>query len=79
MLHFVIFLQGDKNKFGDGGSDPSTQAGLNLHQSRPALVDHFARDNLSWPCAHGNNSPPHPLLRRDHQIEPCTEHGTSTP
>jgi hypothetical protein len=26
--HFVIFLQEDKNEFGDGGSDPSTQAGL---------------------------------------------------
>jgi hypothetical protein len=27
-LHFLIFLQEDKNEFGDGGSDPSTQAGL---------------------------------------------------
>ena len=28
MLLFLIFLQEDKNEFGDGGSDPSTQAGL---------------------------------------------------
>ena len=28
MLHFMIFLLEDKNEFGDGGSDPSTQAGL---------------------------------------------------
>jgi len=28
MLPFIIFLQEDKNEFGDGGSDPSTQAGL---------------------------------------------------
>jgi len=28
MLHFMIFLREDKNEFGDGGSDPSTQAGL---------------------------------------------------
>jgi hypothetical protein len=27
-LHFLIFLQEDKNEFGDGGSDPSTQVGL---------------------------------------------------
>ena len=27
-LLFMIFLQEDKNEFGDGGSDPSTQAGL---------------------------------------------------
>ena len=25
---FLIFLQEDKNEFGDGGSDPSTQAGV---------------------------------------------------
>ena len=28
MLHSLILLQEDKNEFGDGGSDPSTQAGL---------------------------------------------------
>ena len=28
MLHFLIFLQEDKNEFGDGSSDPSMQAGL---------------------------------------------------
>jgi hypothetical protein len=28
VLLFVVFLQEDKNEFGDGGSDPSTQAGL---------------------------------------------------
>jgi len=28
MLLFLTFLQEDKNEFGDGGSDPSTQAGL---------------------------------------------------
>ncbi|KAF8330247.1 hypothetical protein F5887DRAFT_1287342 [Amanita rubescens] len=27
-LHFMIFLQEDKNEFGYGGSDPSTRAGL---------------------------------------------------
>ena len=29
-LRFLIFLQEDKNEFGDGGSDPSTQAGLSV-------------------------------------------------
>jgi hypothetical protein len=29
-LHFLIFIQEDKNEFGDGGSDPSTQAGLSV-------------------------------------------------
>jgi hypothetical protein len=28
LLHFMILLREDKNEFGDGGSDPSTQAGL---------------------------------------------------
>ena len=29
-LRFLIFLQEDKNEFGDGGSDPSTQAGSSV-------------------------------------------------
>jgi hypothetical protein len=30
VLLFLIMLEEDKNEFGDGGSDPSTQAGLSL-------------------------------------------------
>ncbi len=30
VLLFLILLEEDKNEFGDGGSDPSTQAGLSL-------------------------------------------------
>ena len=30
MLLFLTFLQEDKNELGDGGSDPSTQAGLSV-------------------------------------------------
>ena len=30
MLQFLIFLQEDKNEFGDGGSDPATQTGLSV-------------------------------------------------
>ena len=32
-LLFLIFLKEDKNEFGDGGSDPSTQAGLSAARS----------------------------------------------
>jgi len=30
VLLFLILLEEDKNELGDGGSDPSTQAGLSL-------------------------------------------------
>ena len=33
MLHFIILFQGEKNEFGEGGSDPSTQAGLSVARS----------------------------------------------
>ena len=33
MLHFIILVQEEKNEFGDGNSDPSTQAGLSVARS----------------------------------------------
>lgn len=42
---FLLLVKEDKNEFGDGGSDPSTQVGLSAAR---AWVDHRVCDFLSY-------------------------------